>query len=126
MALLGSLIKQGLKLGAKVKLFEFSPEKHQNRVLKNLLTKAEDTAFGNHYHFTNILDSKNITTAFQQQVPVFNYNSIFENWWHRSLKEEKDVCWPGYVRYFALSSGTSDSASKHLSLIHISEPTRPY
>jgi len=114
MALLGSLIKQGLKLGAKVKLFEFSPEKHQNRVLKNLLTKAEDTAFGTHYHFTNILDSKNITTAFQQQVPVFNYNSIFENWWHRSLKEEKDVCWPGYVRYFALSSGTSDSASKHI------------
>ena len=27
---------------------------------------------------------------------------------------EEDICWPGKVKYFALSSGTSDSSSKHI------------
>ncbi len=114
MPLLGALIKQGLKLGTRVKLREESPMKQQLRVLKNLLNKAEGTAFGKHYHFRRVLNSKNFARTFQEGVPIFNYNSIHENWWRRSLLEEEDVCWPGKVKYFALSSGTSDSSSKHI------------
>jgi hypothetical protein len=114
MPLLGALIKHGLRLGTKVKLREVSPQRHQHRVLRNLLTKAEDTAFGREYNFTEILDSKNIEQKFKQNTPVFDYNSMHDKWWHRCLKEEEDVCWPGKIQYFALSSGTSDSASKHI------------
>jgi hypothetical protein len=30
------------------------------------------------------------------------------------MEGEENVCWPGRVKYFALSSGTSESASKHI------------
>ncbi len=114
MPLLGALIKQGLILGNRVKLREHSPMKQQQKVLEDLLSTAEDTAFGKHYGFSKILTSTNIPKAFQENVDVFNYSSIHEKWWHRCLKEEANVCWPGKVQYFALSSGTSDSASKHI------------
>jgi hypothetical protein len=102
MPLIGALIKQGLKLGTRVKLRDYTPIQHQRKELRKLLRKAEDTSFGKHYGFEKMLDSRNFVRAFQQDVPVFNYNSIFQNWWHRCLAEEENVCWPG-VNYFALS-----------------------
>jgi hypothetical protein len=47
-------------------------------------------------------------------VPAYNYNKIYKDWWHRTLKGESDICWPGKIKYFALSSGTSESASKYI------------
>jgi hypothetical protein len=34
--------------------------------------------------------------------------------WYRALNNETFVTWPGRVKYFALSSGTSESSSKHI------------
>jgi hypothetical protein len=51
---------------------------------------------------------------FQSRVPMHDYNAIFRDWWYRSLNGEPFVCWPGKVRYFALSSGTSEASSKHI------------
>jgi hypothetical protein len=114
MPVLGSLIKQGLKLSTRVKLRDHSPVQEQQKELKKLLRKAESTSFGKHYGFTEIFESKNFVRSFQERVPLFTYNTLFEQWWHRCLEEEEDVCWPGHVKYFALSSGTSESASKHI------------
>ena len=47
-------------------------------------------------------------------MPVHNYSQMREKWWYRCLNGEADVTWPGKVKYFALSSGTSDAASKHI------------
>ncbi len=118
MPLLGALIKQGLKISSRVRLRFQSLAFYQKRELKNLLAKAEYTSFGKEFNFTEILHSKNIVEEFQKRVPLYNYNSIFEQWWNRCLKEEKDVCWPGKVKYFALSSGTSESASKYIPVTH--------
>lgn len=88
--------------------------KQQLRILKKLLTKARFTEFGQKYEFDNILMQSNIVEGFQKNVPISNYSSIYEQWWHRSLENKPDVCWPGKVKYYALSSGTSDAASKYL------------
>ncbi len=114
MPLLGALIKQGLKISTRVKLRDQNPEKFQSRELKKLISKAEHTAFGRQYGFSSILQSSEPVREFQKRVPVFNYNNIHEKWWSRSMKEEENVCWPGKVKFFALSSGSSDSASKHI------------
>ena len=79
-----------------------------------MLSKAEFTAFGEHYKFTQILGATNPVEAFQQQVETHDYNSIFKRWWYRSLNGEPYVCWPDHVKYFALSSGTSEASSKHI------------
>ncbi|MFM7016402.1 MAG: GH3 auxin-responsive promoter family protein, partial [Bacteroidota bacterium] len=46
--------------------------------------------------------------------PVHDYNSIYAQWWNKALHNQENVCWPGKVKYFALSSGTSESSSKHI------------
>ncbi len=114
MPLLGKVLKQLVETRNDLKLRPYHPVRNQHNMLKKLLRKAEFTAFGREFQFTSILQSKNIETAFQQQVPMFDYSTIHKNWWYRSLTGESDVCWPGQVKYFALSSGTSESASKRI------------
>lgn len=91
-----------------------SPRRAQLRVLKKLLRRARYTCFGQKFGFEQILQSKHIGKAFQQQVPVYNYNTIYKDWWHKTLEGEADICWPGKIKFFALSSGTSESASKYI------------
>ena len=91
-----------------------SPRSQQIRVLKKLLKKARFTEFGQQYRFDEILLSKHPGKKFQQLVPTFDYNKIHAQWWHKTLEGKTDVCWPGKIQYYALSSGTSDSASKYI------------
>ena len=112
--LLGAVIKQGLKLSLKVPRRVNSPVQLQRRELKKLLKKASLTSFGQHYRFDEMLKESKLSETFRSKVPLHTYNTMFEYWWNRCLNEEENVCWPGHVKYFALSSGTSESASKHI------------
>lgn len=91
-----------------------SPRRQQLRVLKKLLKKARFTEFGQHFRFDEILLHKHVGKRFQELVPVHDYNSIYSQWWHKTLEGKPDICWPGKIKYYALSSGTSESASKYI------------
>jgi hypothetical protein len=114
MPILGSLIKAGIEIRDKIAFDRLTPIQHQQRELKKLMRMAQFTMFGQHHHFTDMLDKKNFLKQFRLAVPVHDYQSIFSKWWNKCLHEEENVCWPGRVKYFALSSGTSDSSSKHI------------
>ena len=115
MAILGSILKRTINIGNKFPgTGSRDAWKQQKRTLRKLLSKAEYTAFGEHYGFSRILNQKDHVCAFMAAVPVFDYNSIFRSWWYRALNGESFVCWPGQVKYFALSSGTADASSKHI------------
>ncbi|MGV3527798.1 MAG: GH3 family domain-containing protein [Flavisolibacter sp.] len=91
-----------------------NPRKRQVRVLKKLLKKARFTEFGQQYRFDDILLNLQPEKAFQQLVPVHDYNKIYEEWWHKTLDGVPNVTWPGKIRFYALSSGTSEAASKYI------------
>ncbi len=91
-----------------------NPRSQQIKVLKKLLKKARFTEFGQRYRFDNILMSNHPGKEFQQQVPTFDYNKIYDAWWYKAKDGSPDVCWPGVIKYFALSSGTSDATSKYI------------
>ena len=119
MAIIGTLLQKGIRLREMMEQEYTSPFDLQKKELKELLISASQTAFGRHYNFAEILGSfrkgqKEFYNVFKNQVPVFTYNTIYNDWWSLTLKGERDVCWPGRVKYFALSSGTSESASKHI------------
>ena len=97
-----------------LRLPQNNPRRQQIRVLKKLLRKARFTAFGQQYRFDEILLSKHHGKKFQELVPTFNYNKIHQEWWHKTLEGIPDICWPGKIRYYALSSGTSEAASKYI------------
>ncbi len=117
MPLLGSIIKRAIELRSKIPsegIRKVSGYTQQVRTLKKLLRKGQYTAFGEHFHFFEILRKKEVIATFQKKIPLYDYNTIFMKWWYRSLNGEAYVCWPGKVKYFALSSGTSESSSKHI------------
>jgi GH3 auxin-responsive promoter len=116
MNLLGIIVKNALSIRKKFERgTNLSPFKQQHKQLLKLLKSAQFTEFGTHYHFNSILENKkNATELFRKNVPVFTYNKIFNEWWHKTLDGQEDVCWYGKVKYFALSSGTSESASKRI------------
>ena len=90
------------------------PKRQQLKVLKKLLRKARFTQFGQLYKFDEILLNRSPSKHFQKLVPTYNYNKIYDEWWYKTLEGTPDVCWPGVIKYFALSSGTSDASSKHI------------
>ena len=91
-----------------------TPQRQQLRVLKKLLKKARFTEFGQHYGFDKILFGTDPAKAFQQTVPVHDYNKIYDDWWKKTLEGVPGVTWPGKIKYYALSSGTSEAASKYI------------
>ncbi|MBP6456496.1 MAG: GH3 auxin-responsive promoter family protein [Chitinophagaceae bacterium] len=114
MALLGNIIKRSLKIQEQFRLKNSTPRNYQLQQLNRLLKEANQTAFGQHFQFKKLLKNDDLYENFKKNIPVFNYTSMYENWWHRCHQGEIDVAWPGKVKYFALSSGTSESASKHI------------
>ena len=107
-------IKLPRALAAALRLPPNDPYRQQLRVLKKLLKKARFTELGQHYRFDDILLSKNPVKKYQELVPVHDYNKIYQEWWMKTLEGVPDVAWPGKIKYYALSSGTSEAASKYI------------
>jgi hypothetical protein len=106
MAIIGELIKSAIEFTDK---FVKNPDaiQAQKDVLVDLLSNAKDTAFGKHYNFEKILDSEDVYRAFAQAVPVYDYDRLEQEWWHKVVNGEDDITWPGSTHYLALSSGTT-------------------
>lgn len=101
-------------LAKALRLPQNSIRRQQEKVLKRLLKKAKYTAFGQQFRFDEILMSNDLTQKFHDLVPVYDYNKIYNDWWNKTLNDIPDVCWPGKIKYYALSSGTSEAASKYI------------
>ncbi len=120
MALLGSLLKKGIRLRESIEQEISSPIDLQKLELKKLLISASTTEFGRYYDFEGVLkkfkssNNDDFYDQYKNAVPVFDYDKLHDKWWYRTLEEEKNICWPGKIKYFALSSGTSGSSSKHI------------
>lgn len=116
MPIIGSLIKSAIELKSKMPAENrvINPIDAQKKVLKRLIRKAQLTSFGEHYGFSDLLKSKNTIADFKKAVPLHDYNKMHNDWWYRALSGEAYVTWPGRVKYFALSSGTSEASSKYI------------
>jgi hypothetical protein len=107
-------IKLPKSLSRALQLPTSDPRRQQLKVIRKLLRKARFTQFGQKYKFDEILLSKHPGKKFQQLVPACDYNKIYDEWWYKTLEGVPDVCWPGVIKLFALSSGTSGSSSKYI------------
>lgn len=119
MAILGTLLKKGIKIREMLDQEFTSPFDLQKKELKELLITASQTEFGKYHNFSDVLrgfrkDDKEFFKRFKANVPIHTYNKIYNDWWHLAQKGSKNVCWPGRVKYFALSSGTSEASSKYI------------
>jgi hypothetical protein len=117
MPILGSIIKKAFELRnlpVEKQRQKQNPVVAQKKELVKLLRKAQFTAIGEHYKFSNLITSNDVQKSFEETVPVHDYQTMYKRWWYRALNGESYVAWPGKVKYFALSSGTSDASSKYI------------
>ncbi len=84
-------------------------EELQARVLERLVSRAKNTEWGRLHHFSEIRDYED----FARLVPVSTYEEL-KDFIQRMREGEHDVLWPGQVRWFAKSSGTTNDKSKFI------------
>jgi hypothetical protein len=78
------------------------PAATQRNVLAELLRRAAGTEWGRRFDFADIGSPE----QFRARVPVTPYAEQSTHWLG-SCQGRRDLCWPGHVRYFAISSGTT-------------------
>jgi GH3 auxin-responsive promoter len=74
----------------------------QEESLLRLITAARDTEFGLAHGFAGI----RTVAEYQERVPLRDYRG-FQPFWERALWGVRDVTWPGAVRHWVKTSGTT-------------------
>ncbi len=105
------------RIRKKINKWAFDPIKTQERVFKNLIITAKDTAFGKDHDFKNI----KTYSDFANKVPIRDYEEL-KPYVNRVVEGQKDILWPGKPLYFAKTSGTT-SGAKYIPLTKESMPT---
>ena len=93
---------------AAIDRFIAEPVVRQLAVFVHLLYRARHTEFGKQYGFGEIGYEE-----FRARVPMQDYESL-KPYFARMQGSEADVLWPGEIRWFAKSSGTTNDASKFI------------
>jgi hypothetical protein len=113
MAVIGEVLKKLLEVADMV-FTNPDPVEAQQLVLRQLLEKAEATAFGKFHQFRKLLSNEDdLRNAYAEAVPFHSYDDMLDRWWYKVLEGGEDITWPGKVKYFAVSSGTT-STKKHI------------
>lgn len=81
----------------------------QFNVLKRLLSKASDTQWGHQHGYSNTLSYE----KFAQQTPVNTYEDL-KGYIDEMRQGKADLLWPGKVKWYAKSSGTTNDKSKFI------------
>ncbi len=80
----------------------------QERLLLSLLRTARATAFGAEHGFAGI----GSVGDFQGRVPLRRHLDFWNEYWKDGFPRLTNRTWPGTVRYFAATSGTTTGTSK--------------
>ncbi|TCO11038.1 GH3 auxin-responsive promoter [Natronoflexus pectinivorans] len=93
----------------KIDRFRNHPGEVQHEQFRMLINKAKDTVFGKEYDFSSIRSED----AFRERVPVQDYEAFMPHV-IRLRQGEKGLLWPGEIKWFAKSSGTTSTKSKFI------------
>jgi len=93
----------------QIELFLKYPYEVQNELLMNLLDLSKHTEFGQQYDFKSIQTYR----EFAARIPVSTYEN-YHHWIQRSRQGEQNLFWPKPIKWFAKSSGTTNTKSKFI------------
>ena len=111
--LLQRLLAEAKNRGVFLKVNVEEAEAIQKKTLNKLIDKAQGTAFGVKYHFSELVDSKTLLSDYQQSTGMGDYINMLP-WWTRARLGEDNVTWNEPIKNYAVSSGTSDGSSKYI------------
>lgn len=82
----------------------------QEQALFRLLRSARDTRFGRDHHFASI----KTVADFQAAVPLRTYEDLWQSYLKDHYPVFDNLTWPGIIPYVALTSGTTQGATKYI------------
>lgn len=94
----------------EVDRFINNPIETQEKILKYLLKNGEQTYFGQQFNFSAIKNKDD----FRKQVPVFHYEDLRPYLDKILVDKQQNVLWNKPVKWFAMSSGTTEDKSKYI------------
>lgn len=94
-------------------LYSTRAQELQLRVLQHLLTKASDTEWGHAHGYSERMSY----SEFAANTPVSSYEEL-KGFIDRMRHGERDILWPGRVKFYAKSSGTTSDKSKFIPVSH--------
>lgn len=94
---------------AEIDCFRKNPVKVQNAMLKQLLEAGTHTDIGRKYGLSEILSP----LEYSLKMPLHDYDGL-KPYINRVMNGEEDVIWPGEIKWFAKSSGTTSDRSKFI------------
>ena len=93
----------------QIELFMKYPNEVQEELLYKLISSASKTEVGLNYDFRSIENYDD----FKNRLPIVSYENIYEEI-ERCRKGEQNIFWPSPIKWFAKSSGTTNSKSKFI------------
>jgi len=93
----------------QIELFLKYPIEVQEELRHNLIVKAKNTEIGKQYDFESIKTYR----EFADRIPVTTYEDNEESI-ERARRGETNIFWPTQIKWFAKSSGTTNSKSKFI------------
>ncbi len=93
----------------QIELFLKYPVEVQQEVLSNLIQTAKNTEIGKKYDFASITNYQ----TFTERIPITTYEDN-EAMIERARRGETNIFWPTPIKWFAKSSGTTNSKSKFI------------
>lgn len=93
----------------QIELFIKHPYEVQYEIFRNLINAANATEWGKKYDYRSIVN----IDQYRERVPIQPYEN-FKPYIDRLMAGEQNILWPGEVKWFAKSSGTTSSKSKFI------------
>ncbi len=93
----------------QLELYTSQAQELQTKVLKKLMAKGAQTEWGQAHQYSG----RESYEAFARQTPVSTYEEL-KGYIDRMRQGERNVLWPGQVRWYAKSSGTTNDKSKFI------------
>ena len=88
-------------------------EEMQHEILQYLVKRGKDTEYGRKYLFSTI----NNYNDFALNIPLNTYEEL-KGYIDRMRHGERNILWPGQVKWYAKSSGTTNDKSKFIPITH--------
>jgi acyl-CoA synthetase (AMP-forming)/AMP-acid ligase II len=114
MPIIGKLIQRSTAISFKRISRVSADYKQQLEALRQNIEVAKKTNFGLHHSFATLLQKSDLVSRYQQSVPITEYDEYCAKWLQATIDGKKDHIWPGRIKYFALSSGTTGAPSKRI------------
>jgi hypothetical protein len=110
MEILNSIVSWVIKKRIhQIELFKKYPAEVQSDWLRKLIDSGKGTEFGKKYRFRELRTHD----QFMRRVRIQDYDTL-KKYILRMKHGEKNVLWPGTIRWFAKSSGTTSDKSKFI------------